>query len=80
MIFKVTDGCTDFATTINGKDLNEFSDEDARVFLVYLANNIKDRGFMESMIRDVVTTMGERKFIRYCEQCGDNVIEYKLEI
>jgi hypothetical protein len=80
MKFKVTDGCTCFATTINGKDINEFSDDDARVFLVSLVNSVKDRGLIDMMIRDVVTMTGEHKFLYHCEECGDNVCEYNLEI
>lgn len=80
MEFKVIDGCTCFSTTINGKELNEFSDEDAKTYLEYLIRHIEDRGFMESIIKDVITVMGKRKFLYHCEQCGDDVIEYNLEI
>ena len=80
MKFKVTDGCTCFSTTINGKDLNEFSDEDAKLYLGYLVEHLKDRGYIDSIIRDIVTVTGKHKFLYHCEECGDNVCEYNLEV
>ena len=80
MKFIVTEGCTDYATTINGKDLSEFSDEDAKVYLEYLVRTVDDREYMNDLIREIVKNTGKYKHLYHCDECGDDVVEYSLNV
>lgn len=37
-------------------------------------------GYLQSLLHQVVCVYGEGKYIFHCDQCGDNVYDYKIEV
>ena len=65
-------GCTAFYTTIDGKNLNEFSIEEKEVLLDRLLK-ISNRHGIESTINILLDTIDcEYEDGGYCEQCNDS--------
>lgn len=83
MRFVYTTGCTCDGITINDKDINDFEQEDLKEYAVHMVSqlvNELDKDDIIDLIRDIVDRFGEYKYLYHCEQCGDDVVEYKIEI
>ena len=71
----------DASLTIDGKDVSEMSEDDIREVI----KNIIEENVIEStsLIRILTTlteSFGRYKFCYHCDECGDNVFEYELEV
>ena len=82
MKFVYTTGCTCDGITINEKDVEDFSKEDLKEYVDHMVSQLTneiEKDDMIDLIREIVERFGEYKYLYHCEQCGDNVCEYKLE-
>lgn len=76
-----TEGCTCYGTTINNKDIQDYSKEELKWVLDQLILELDlTQTELQDIINLIVTTHGEYKFLYHCEQCDDDVCEYKLKI
>lgn len=72
-----TEGCMCYDLEIDGKSISKYTIEQKKEImkhLVDITNNI------DTMIVDFVNDNGEPKFIRHCNDCGDDIYEYTLEV
>lgn len=70
-----------FSLTIDGKDISEMSEDDIREMI----KNIIEENVVEStsliwILTDLTRSFGRYKFCYHCDECGDNVFEYELEV
>lgn len=71
----------DSSLTVCGKDMLEMSEEDIRdVIKNIIEENVFDAGVLTSMLIDLIRVFGEYKFCYHCDECGDDVVEYKWEV
>ena len=73
-----TDGCTVTGIGIDGEDLREIPLDKQRKTLHRMIDRID-----ENMLYDVfkaIALNGEYKHLYDCDQCGDSVCEYRLEL
>lgn len=73
-----TEGCTVTGIEIDGEDVREIPVSRQREILRQVIDKID-----ENMLYDVfkaIALNGEYKHLYYCEQCGDDVVEYRLEL
>lgn len=81
MKIEISRGCTAFYNTIDEKDLFEYSEEALQTILLTICSKIEDRQILVDTICILTENMGEFDMDEdSCEQCGDTVFRYTLEI
>lgn len=71
----------DSSLTVCGKDMLEMSEEDIRdVIKNIIEENVFDAGVLTWMLIGLIRVFGEYKFCYHCDECGDDVVEYKWEV
>lgn len=73
-----TDGCTATGIDIDGEDLRNLSVSKQRRILHRMINKI-DENIMYDVFKAIALN-GEFRPLYYCNQCGDDVVEYRLKI
>lgn len=77
----ISRGCTAFYNTIDGKNMFEYSREALQTVLLTICSKIED----QQMLIDTICVLTEEWGLfesenEACEQCGDTVYRYTLEI
>lgn len=80
MKIELTTGCTLDSLFINGRQFEELEYSELRTLITILLDWYKDKDLYNDVIRDIVYSKGEFKDGYTCEQCGDCVETYVLEI
>lgn len=82
MKIELTTGCTLDSLLIDGKQFESLNVDDARLVIKTLLEKplVEDMDLYNDIIRDIVYSKGEFKDGYTCEQCGDFVETYTLEI
>lgn len=79
LIKVVTDSSDNCIITVEGKDINNFSIDEIRNIIISMVA-ASTNACLLWVLRDLVKFYGLYKFCYHCEECGDNVVEYKLKI
>lgn len=66
--------------TIGGKNANKFTKEEIRDVIINVVSADNDNADLIWALRGFISNFGEYKFCYHCDECGDNVTEYKLKI
>lgn len=70
-----------FSLTIDGKDIAEMSEGDIReVIKNIIEENVVESTSLIWILTDLTRSFGRYKFCYHCDECGDNVFEYELEV
>lgn len=81
MKLEYTDGCMSFSTTIDGKEIADIENTTTIKDVIHkLVDRIDDVGCLQRLFTDLMSELGEYEDLGQCEQCGDWVFTYKLEI
>ena len=82
MKIELTTGCTLDSLLIDGKRFETMNVDEARLVIKTLLEQplIEDMDLYNDIIRDIVYSKGEFQDGYTCEQCGDFVETYTLEI
>lgn len=76
-----TEGCVVYGTTIDGKSIEDYSKEDLKNIFLNIFNN---HDFSKEEYADILTELleisGSYNYCYTCEECGDAVVDYKLNI
>lgn len=71
----------DASLTIDGKDISEMSEDDIReVIKNIIEENVVESTSLIRILTDLTSSFGRYKFCYHCDECGDNVFEYELEV
>lgn len=71
----------DASLTIDGKDISEMSEDDIReVIKNIIEENVVESTSLIWILTDLTRSFGRYKFCYHCDECGDNVFEYELEV
>lgn len=62
------------------RDANDFTEEEIRDMILTVINSRDDNADLIWTLRGLIQNFGEYKFCYHCDECGDNVVEYKLKI
>lgn len=80
MKIEYTEGCLAYGLDVDGKPFNNF-DAETRVDILH---KLVDAILMDYMAQDIIIDLlhdyGEYKHLYHCEQCGDDVCSYTIEI
>lgn len=71
----------DASLTIDGKDISEMSEDNIReVIKNIIEENVVESTSLIRILTDLTRSFGRYKFCYHCDECGDNVFEYELEV
>lgn len=62
------------------RDANDFTEEEIRDMILAVINSRNDNADLIWALRGLIQILGRYKFCYHCDECGDNVVEYKLKI
>lgn len=66
--------------TVRGRDINGLKEEEIRDMMIVGISCREDNADLIWVLRGLVQILGRYKFCYHCDECGDNVVEYKLKI
>ena len=73
-------GCTCDSLTINGVETIDMDKEAIKDVIKKLIDREDDLGTLQSILIDLVETQGEFEDLGHCEQCGDWITKYTVEL
>ena len=73
-------GCTCDSLTIDGVETIDMDKEAIKDVIKKLINREDDLGILQSILIDLVEFQGEFEDLGHCDQCGDWITKYTLEI
>lgn len=65
---------------VNNKYIKDFNEDEIRDVIIEIINSGKNKANLIWTLRDLVQNYGKYKFCYHCDECGDDVVEYKLKI
>ena len=80
MKLEYTDGCICTSLTVDGKKIVDMSKEELKEVICKLLDRESDLGILQDIWRNLVTSQGEFEDLGHCEECGDYITRYTLEI
>lgn len=80
MKLEYTDGCICTSLTVDGKETVDMSKEELKEIIYKLLDNESDLAVLQNIWIDLVTSQGEFEDLGQCEECGDLITKYTLEI
>ena len=75
-----TEGCMAYNLDIDNKEIEDFTLQEQKDILKSLIDKYGNNSRIQDMIIDFLELNGIPEFICHCDECGDNVYEYTLEI
>ena len=73
-------GCTCDSLTVDNVETVDMDKEAIKDVIKKLINREDDLGILQSVLIDLVEFQGEFEDLGYCDQCGDWITKYTLEI
>lgn len=80
MELKVTEGCTAFSYTVNDKEWVDLSNEERKDVLLKIIQSQNNFNNCQEIFTSLVQEFGQYNFLGHCEDCGDYITTYILEI
>lgn len=80
MNIKYTEGCVCYGLDVDGKPFNDLGQVSKVDVLHSVVNALSCEYDPQSVLIELLTQFGEFKHLYTCEQCGDSVREYSLDI
>ena len=75
-----TDGCVVTGLTIDGKIFNDLSLEEQKAIMHKIIDNASDSSYLQNMLIEYVQTAGEYEYLYTCEECGDSVCSWTIDM
>ena len=81
MTLNYIDGCTAYNLTIDGIEVSELPPYQIADIIRHLVGRCKDKALLKEMLGRLIESDKESVYsISHCDQCGDDIYNYKLEI
>ena len=74
------DGCIVTGLTIDGRLFDDLSLEEQKAFMHKIIDNASDSSYLQNMLIEYTQTAGEYEYLYTCDECGDSVCSWTLEI
>lgn len=66
--------------TVGKRNINNFTEEEIRDMILTVINREDDNADLICALRECIQNLGRYKFCYHCDECGDNVVKYKLNV
>lgn len=73
-------GCTCDSLTVDGVETVDMDKKAVKDVIKKLIDKEDDLGTLQSILIDLVETQGEFEDLGHCEQCGDWITKYTVEL
>lgn len=73
-------GCTCDSLTVDDVETVDMDKKDVKEVIKKLVDREDDLGTLQSILMDLVETQGEFEDLGNCDQCGDWITKYTVEI
>lgn len=80
MKIEYTEGCTCYGLDVDGEPFNDLDEAKKREVFNRMVEGILKDYDIQDIIIDLLCHYGEYKYLYHCEQCGDSVCSYTMEI
>ena len=80
MKLEMITGCICDSMTIDGKELSAMNDSKKRIILNKVCDWLKHNAELSKLLKYILDYHGEYESLGSCEQCGDFIDKYTLEI
>lgn len=73
-------GCVCDSLTINSKETIDMKPEELKSHICKILDTINDLGTLQSILINLIEFTGDYKIDGPCEECGDYIYTYNLEV
>lgn len=73
-------GCTCDSLTVDDIETVDMDKKDVKEVIKKLVDREDDLGTLQSVLMDLVETQGDFEDLGHCDQCGDWITKYTVEI
>lgn len=80
MKLEYTDGCICTSLTVDGKETADMTSEEIKVSIQAMLDREIDLAVLQDIWRSLIESQGEYKDLGHCEECGDWISNYTLEL
>lgn len=80
MNIEYINGCIDDSLTIDNIESVELSPNTIKEAIIRLLDNENDIGTLQSMLIDLIESQGDYEDLGQCEECGDWITKYTVEV
>lgn len=80
MNIKYINGCIDDSLTIDNIESVELSSDIIKEAIIRLLDNENDIGTLQSILIDLIESQGDYEDLGQCEECGDWITKYTVEV
>lgn len=80
MNIKYINGCIDDSLTIDNIESVELSPDIIKEAIIRLLDNENDIGTLQSILIDLIESQGDYEDLGQCEECGDWITKYTVEV
>ena len=75
-----TDGSVVSGLTVYDRHFDDLSLEEQKAIMHKIIDSAQGSSYLQGMLIEYVETAGEYEYLYTCEECGDSVCEWTLEI
>lgn len=80
MKLKYTNGCVCTSLTVDGKETADMTSEEIKVSIQAVLDREIDFAVLQDILTTLIESQGEYKNLGHCEECGDWIFNYTLEL
>lgn len=80
MKLSYTDGCICTSLTVDNKETADMTPEEIKISIQAMLNRETDIGTLQSIWMNLIQSQGEFEDLGQCDECGDWITRYTLEI
>ena len=80
MKIEYTDGCICTSLTVDGKETADMTPEEIKVSIRAMPDRETNIATLQDVWMSLIEHLGEFEDLGHCEQCGDWITSYTLEI
>lgn len=80
MKLEYTDGCICTSLTVDGKEAADMTSEEIKVSIQAMLDREIDFAVLQDIWTTLIESQGEYRDLGHCEECGDWISNYTLEL
>ena len=80
MKLEYTDGCICTSLTVDGKETADMTSEEIKVSIQAMLDREIDFAVLQDISTTLIESQGEYRDLGHCEECGDWISNYTLEL
>ena len=75
-----TDGCVVSGLTVDDRRFDDLSLEEQKTIMHKIIDSAQDSSSLQGMLIEYVETAGEYEYLYTCEECGDRVCSWTIDM